>query len=150
MKYQQATGELANLPINIREEKHIHEIRAVIWKTVKNIREKHLFVIDHLGHIKTDETFGNNHLKFTHIINELKDIQKMVKQPIILIAQLNRAVEGKMDKRPSMADIRESGSIEEVADVIIFLIEKLILTKKRETEEIHETELIIAKTEMER
>ena len=54
----------------------------------------------------------------------------MVKQPIILIAQLNRAVEGKMDKRPSMADIRESGSIEEVADVIIFLIEKLILTKR--------------------
>lgn len=89
-----------------------------------------MFVIDHLGHIKTDETFGNNHLKFTHIINELKDIQKMVKQPIILIAQLNRAVEGKMDKRPSMADIRESGSIEEVADVIIFLIEKLILTKR--------------------
>ena len=74
----------------------------------------------------------------------------MVKQPIILIAQLNRAVEGKMDKRPSMADIRESGSIEEVADVIIFLIEKLILTKEAETEEIHETELIIAKTEMER
>lgn len=89
-----------------------------------------MFVIDHLGHIKTDETFANNHLKFTHIINELKDIQKTVKQPIILIAQLNRAVEGKMDKRPSMADIRESGSIEEVADVIIFLIEKRILTKK--------------------
>ena len=54
----------------------------------------------------------------------------MVKQPIILIAQLNRAVEGKMDKRPSMADIRESGSIEEVADVIIFPHRKLILTKR--------------------
>lgn len=147
MKYQQATGELANLPINMREEKHIHEIRAVIWKTVKEHPEKkHLFVIDHLGHIKTDETFANNHLKFTHIINELKDIQKTVKQPIILIAQLNRAVEGKMDKRPSMADIRESGSIEEVADVIIFPHREAYFDKeKRETEEIHEMELIIAK-----
>ena len=75
----------------------------------------------------------------------------MVKQPIILIAQLNRAVEGKMDKRPSMADIRESGSIEEVADVIIFPHREAYFDKeKRETEEIHETELIIAKTEMER
>ncbi|MGX5634434.1 DnaB-like helicase C-terminal domain-containing protein, partial [Bacillus thuringiensis] len=93
-----------------------------------------------------DETFANNHLKFTHIINELKDIQKTVKQPIILIAQLNRAVEGKMDKRPSMADIRESGSIEEVADVIIFPHREAYFDKeKRETEEIHETELIIAK-----
>ena len=55
----------------------------------------------------------------------------MVKQPIILIAQLNRAVEGKMDKRPSMADIRESGSIEEVADVIIFPHREAYFDKKQ-------------------
>ena len=49
MKYQQATGELANLPINIREEKHIHEIRAVIWKTVKEHPEKTLVCHRSLG-----------------------------------------------------------------------------------------------------
>ncbi|PGS69054.1 DNA helicase [Bacillus cereus] len=146
-KYQMATADLSTLPINIRSEKHMNEIKAVIWKIVKDYPDKkHLFVIDHLGHIKTDESFVSNHLKFTYIINELKDIQKAVEQPIILIAQLNRAVEGKQDKRPSMSDIRESGSIEEVADVIIFPHRDAYFDKdRRESEEIHETELIVAK-----
>jgi replicative DNA helicase len=63
-----------------------------------------------------------------------------------MIAQLNRNVEGKQDKAPSMSDIRESGSIEEVADVIMFPHREAYFDRqKREAEEIHDVELIIAK-----
>jgi len=66
--------------------------------------------------------------------------------PIILVAQLNRSVEGKHDKAPTMADIRESGSIEEIADVIIFPHRPSYFDReKRETEDVHDVEMIIAK-----
>jgi len=146
-KYNKACGSLSELPIDVRPEKNINEIRAVIRKKVKEFPDKkHVFAIDHLGHVGTDERFDSNHLKFTHIMNQLKDIQKEFKVAIILVAQLNRAVEGKQDKAPSMSDIRESGSIEEIADVIIFPHRPAYFDREqREKEKIHEVELIIAK-----
>ncbi|PEI42551.1 DNA helicase, partial [Bacillus pseudomycoides] len=75
-----------------------------------------------------------------------KDMQKEFNVPIILVAQLNRAVEGKQDKAPTMSDIRESGSIEEIADVIIFPHRPAYFDREqREAQDIHDVELIIAK-----
>ena len=146
-KYHKACGELAEFSINVRSEKDINEIRAVIRKIVKdNPNKKHLFAIDHLGHIDIDKSFDNNHLKFTYIMKYLKDMQKEFNVPIILVAQLNRSVEGKQDKAPTMADIRESGSIEEIADVILFPHRPAYFDREqREVQEIHDVELIIAK-----
>ena len=146
-KYHKACGELTELPIDVRSEKDINEIRAVIRKIVKeNPGKKHLFAIDHLGHVNIDESFDSNHLKFTYIMKQLKDMQKEFKVPIILIAQLNRGVEGKQDKAPTMSDIRESGSIEEIADVIIFPHRPAYFDREqREVQDIHDVELIIAK-----
>ncbi|WP_410988835.1 DnaB-like helicase C-terminal domain-containing protein, partial [Bacillus cereus] len=87
-KYHKACGELAELNINVRSEKGINEIRAVIRKTVnENPGKKHLFAIDHLGHVDIDESFDSNHLKFTYIMKQLKDMQKEFNVPIILVAQ---------------------------------------------------------------
>ena len=63
----------------------------------------------------------------------------------MLVAQLNRSVEGKQDKAPTMADIRESGSIEEIADLIIFPHRPAYFNREQQEEEIHDVELIIAK-----
>ncbi|EJP83808.1 replicative DNA helicase [Bacillus cereus] len=145
-KYHKACGNLAELPIDVRPEKNIDQIRMVIRKIVKdNPDRKHFFAIDHLGHIDVDESFQNNHLKFTYIMKQLKEIQKEHGVPIMLIAQLNRSIEGKQDKSPTMADIRESGSIEEIADLIIFPHRPAYFNREQQEEEIHDVELIIAK-----
>ncbi|KEK24727.1 replicative DNA helicase [Bacillus gaemokensis] len=146
-KYHKACGKLAELSINVRPEKNINQIRTVIRKIVKeNPGKKHLFAIDHLGHIDVEESFQNNHLKFTYIMKQLKEIQREYSVPIILVAQLNRSIEGKQDKAPTMADIRESGSIEEIADLIIFPHRPAYFNREQQEEqEFHDVELIIAK-----
>ncbi|MBH0356882.1 DnaB-like helicase C-terminal domain-containing protein [Bacillus toyonensis] len=145
-KYHEACGKLAELSINVRPEKNIDQIRTVIRQIVKeNPDRKHFFAIDHLGHIDVNESFQNNHLKFTYIMKQLKEIQKEHGVPIMLVAQLNRSVEGKQDKAPTMADIRESGSIEEIADLIIFPHRPAYFNREQQAEEIHNVELIIAK-----
>lgn len=146
-KYYDACGELTKRSIDIRNEKTLHDIRSAIRKTVQeHPTKKHLFAIDHLGHVKTNQTFQSKHAEFTYIINEVKEMAVEFNVPIITIAQLNRNVEGKQDKAPSMSDIRESGSIEEVADVIMFPHREAYFDRqKREAEEIHDVELIIAK-----
>lgn len=78
-------------------------------------------------------------------MKQLKEIQKEHSVPIMLVAQLNRSVEGKQDKAPTMADIRESGSIEEIADLIIFPHRPAYFNREQQEEEIHDVELIIAK-----
>jgi replicative DNA helicase len=80
----------------------------------------HMLVIDHLHLIplpgKTRET-----VEIGHITAALKKLAKELKIPVVLLSQLNRSVESRADKRPTMADLRESGNIEQDADLIIFV-----------------------------
>ncbi|GAB3390744.1 replicative DNA helicase [Lysobacter fragariae] len=80
----------------------------------------HMLVIDHLHLIplpgKTRET-----VEIGHITAALKKLAKELKIPVVLLSQLNRSLESRADKRPTMADLRESGNIEQDADLIVFL-----------------------------
>jgi replicative DNA helicase len=76
-------------------------------------------IIDHLGLLR-----GNPRLQKVHQIEEittkLKSLSKTIKAPVLLLSQLSRAVELRDDKKPMLSDLRDSGSIEQDADVVIF------------------------------
>ena len=77
---------------------------------------------DYLQIIRPDEKDrGNRTQEVSGIARDLKDLAKGLRKPVIAAAQINRAVEGRQDKRPTMADLRESGEIEAAADNIILL-----------------------------
>lgn len=97
---------------------------------------------DYLQIIKPDDAYrGNRTNEVSAIARDLKDMAKGLRKPVIAAAQINRAVEGRQDKRPTMADLRESGEIEAAADNIILLYREDYYGG----EKTGDTELILAK-----
>nr|WP_304214908.1 DnaB-like helicase C-terminal domain-containing protein [Fredinandcohnia onubensis] len=112
----------------------VSEMRA---KTRKMLHEfpdlKPVIFIDYLTLIRSSELYGGNaHLQITEISRNLKTMAKDFDCPVICLAQLNRSVETRAEKRPMMSDIRESGSIEQDADVILFLYREKYYDKNTE------------------
>jgi len=103
---------------------HVSDVESIV-KIIHQIKmtNPHIddFFIDHLGFIKTAERFQSEHHKYGYITKSLKKIAKVTGAKIWLLSQLNRGVESKTEKRPSLSDLRESGSIEEDADNVIGL-----------------------------
>jgi replicative DNA helicase len=77
-------------------------------------------IIDHLHHMTMSSDYSNSHHHYGDAVKKFKDLAKYLKCPVICLAQLNRGTEGRDDKRPTMSDLRQSGEIEQVANVIIF------------------------------
>lgn len=111
-----------NLQIHDESRKMISEIRAQIQKTRREFpNEDYLVVIDYLQMITVLGKFDRHDLAIASITKELKQIARQYQVPIILLSQLSRGVEQRMDKRPKMSDLRDSGSIEQDADIIMLL-----------------------------
>jgi replicative DNA helicase len=80
-----------------------------------------LVVIDHLGFIKASDRYrGNRVHEVTEISAGLGQIAKEHDVALIVLSQLNRGTEGRENKRPSLSDLRDSGSLEQDADVVLF------------------------------
>ncbi len=96
------------------------EIRAKArrLKAEKNIG---LIIIDYLQLMNSSIRLESREREISHISRSLKALAKELNIPVIALSQLNRAVEQRHDKRPQLSDLRESGSIEQDADVVIFL-----------------------------
>ena len=80
-----------------------------------------LVVVDYLQRMTPDRRADSKHLEIGEMCGQMKDAAKEFDCPVILLSQLNRSLEGRANKRPQMSDLRESGTIEEAADRVVFL-----------------------------
>ena len=121
--YNRADKELRQLPIFIDDSPAIdcRHINSVVRNKVRK-GQCDLVVIDYLQLIESPQSFGNKNREreVAEISRELKKVAKASGVPVILLAQLNRQIENRPDKTPRLADLRESGAIEQDADIVIF------------------------------
>lgn len=80
-----------------------------------------LVIVDYLTRIKPDKTTGHHHLDVADVVTSMKNLARMLNIPVIVLAQLNRNIEHRADKKPLLSDLRDSGVIEQEADVILML-----------------------------
>lgn len=141
-----AVGVIDKWDINIydRAGQTINNIRAAIRKSMRKSRsENHLVVIDYLQLITPTGKFERNDLAVGYITRQLKKMAREFNIPIVLLSQLSRGVEQRQDKRPMLSDLRDSGNIEQDADIVMFLYRDAYYNADTEAKNI--TEIIIAK-----
>ena len=102
-----------------------------------------LIIIDYLGLMRTDGRVENRQLEVSEISRQLKAIALDLKVPVMACAQLSRANKDRQDKRPLLSDLRDSGSIEQDADVVMFLHREDYYKETPENKNI--AEVIVAK-----
>lgn len=121
-KVVSASGLLGEAPMFIDETPtlSIAEMRNKCRRMVY-YHDVKLVIIDYLQLMTGPENYNNKAVEIGEISRGLKSIARELKIPVIALSQLNRGVESRTDKRPMMSDLRESGAIEQDADIIAFL-----------------------------
>jgi len=117
-----AVGRLADAPIYIDDSEAVTvlEIRA----KARRLKQKSglgLVVVDYLQLMGGPRRNDNRQQEISEISRSLKILARELDVPVIAISQLNRALESRQDKRPMLADLRDSGAIEQDADVVVFI-----------------------------
>lgn len=130
------SAEIADMPIYIDDTPAL-SISAIRTRTRRLIKKKNLsiLIIDYLQLIRGSKKTESRVQEISEITQGLKAIAKEFNIPVIALSQLSRAVEQRDDKRPQLSDLRESGSIEQDADVVTFIYrESYYLERKRPDE----------------
>ncbi len=144
IKMADASNRLADVPIYIDDTPVLtpSEIRAKCRKAKleKNIG---LIIIDYLQLMESKTANGSRQQEISEISRGLKILAKELNVPVIALSQLSRATEARADHRPMLSDLRESGSIEQDADIVMFLHREDYYDK--ETEKKNVAEVIVAK-----
>lgn len=141
-----AAGRLADLPIYIDDTPAISvlELRAKARRLVRD-REKKvgLIIVDYIQLMRGMGNAGNREQEISEISRSLKALAKELNVPVIGISQLNRQVESRKPPKPILADLRESGAIEQDADVIAFVYREVVYNENTDRDKI--AEIIVAK-----
>jgi replicative DNA helicase len=118
----QAADDLSRAPLFIDDTPALStlELRART-RRIKSERDIGLVVVDYLQLMRTNRRTDSRELEISDISRSLKALAKELVVPVVALSQLNRKVEDRGDKRPMLSDLRESGAIEQDADVILFI-----------------------------
>ena len=145
-KLTTAAGRLSEAPLYIDDTPAI----TVLEMKAKSRRLKAdaglgLIVVDYIQLMRAGGYRDNREQEISEISRSLKALAKELKVPVIALSQLNRKVEDRPNRRPQMADLRESGAIEQDADVIAFIYRDEVYNRSEDNTEKGLAEIIIAK-----
>jgi replicative DNA helicase len=118
-----AVGRLSEAPIHIDETAALNalELRARARRLHRQYGQLGMIVIDYLQLMSASSHGENRATEISEISRSLKALAKELNVPVVALSQLNRSLEQRPNKRPVMSDLRESGAIEQDADVILFI-----------------------------
>ncbi len=142
-----AAGRLHEAPIYIDDTPAISvlELRAKARRLLRDRSKKvGLIVVDYLQLMRGMGNANNREQEISEISRSLKALAKELNVPVIALSQLNRRVEDRSERRPQMSDLRESGAIEQDADVIMFIYRDEVYNKNNDDVK-GKAEVIIAK-----
>ncbi len=135
-----ATRDMDRLPILIEEQSGLSmtDIRvkaeAMMSDFEKRGQKLDVLMIDHLGLIRASSRYSGNRVQeVSEMTAGLKGLAREYGIAVVLLSQLNRAVESRDNKRPQLSDLRDSGSIEQDADTIIFLYREAYYLEREKT-----------------
>jgi len=145
-KFMESSSKLKDLPLYIDDSSMLSpmELRARARRIARQEPNGlSLIVVDYLQLMQIPTSQENRVNQISEISRSLKMLAKELNVPVIAVSQLNRAVEQRPNKRPIMADLRDSGAIEQDADVILFIYRDEVYNE--DSEDGNKAEIIIAK-----
>ena len=104
-----------------------------------------LVVIDYLQLMQVPGSKENRNAEISEISRSLKAMAKELNVPVIALSQLNRAVDSRTEKRPNMSDLRDSGSLEQDADIVIFIFREYAYDEFKDTADPGVAEILLKK-----
>lgn len=145
-KLNEAAGVLSQSPIYIDDSPNVSsmDVRAKS-RRLKMDKGLGLIVIDYIQLMKSRIISDRRDLEISEISRSLKALAKELDIPIIALSQLNRKLEERSDKRPQLSDLRESGALEQDADVVAFIYRDEVYNKEDNNPNINTAEIILAK-----
>jgi replicative DNA helicase len=122
-KLSTALGRLNEAPILIDETPALNaiEVRSRARRLMKQYGKLGLVIVDYLQLMQATSQGENRATEISEISRAMKSLAKELSVPVVALSQLNRSLEQRPNKRPVMSDLRESGAIEQDADVIVFI-----------------------------
>src|SRR5437899_360215 len=144
-KLTAALGRLNEAPILIDETPALNaiEVRSRARRLAKTYGKLGLVIVDYLQLMQATTSGENRATEISEISRAMKSLAKELKVPVMALSQLNRSLEQRPNKRPQMSDLRESGALEQDADVILFIYRDEVYNP--ETQEKGVAEIIVAK-----
>jgi replicative DNA helicase len=121
-KLSEGMGTLTDAPLYVDDTPAISilEMRTKA-RRLQHEHKAQLFIVDYIQLIDSGRKYDNRVQEVSYVSQAVKNLARELKVPIIAVSQLSRAVEHRGEKRPQLADLRESGAIEQDADVVCFL-----------------------------